>query len=337
MKSFVLLQLVIFFYQRLPAQQIEIVNDYRETSIRGLSVVNDQVIWVSGSAGTVGRSVNGGKSWKWIIVKKFEKNDFRDIEAFDENTAVIMAIAEPAYILKTKDGGNTWKIVFTDSTKGMFLDAMDFSDEKYGYVVGDPVNQFAFLAYTKDQGDTWIKKEQPEFFRLDEGESLFASSGTNIKSLSTKNKSADDFLYVTGGKKSRLFFKQGNELNMIQGQQSQGANSVAVNHKGKGIIVGGDFSKDTISSGNCSLFSTNNKTLVFETPVKGPYGYKSCVEFVTEVKVICCGTSGVDVSENAGKTWSHISPASFHVCKKAKHGNSIFLAGINGKIGRLKW
>lgn len=337
MKSIPLFLATIIFHQLLSAQQIEIVNKYYATSIRGLSVVNDKVIWVSGSAGTVGRSLDGGKNWKWINVKNFEKNDFRDIEAFDENTAVIMAIAEPAYILKTKDGGDTWKTVFVDSTAGMFLDAMDFSGDKNGYVVGDPVKRHAFLAFTKDQGDTWIKKELAASFDLDEGESLFASSGTNIKILPTKNKNSDDFLFVTGGKKSRLFFKQGNELNIIQGQQSQGANSVAINRNQKGIIIGGDFSKDTISAGNCVLFSISDKTPMFEVPVKGPYGYKSCVEYITEMKVICCGTSGVDLSDDSGKTWRHISPTSFHVCRKAKNGKSVFLAGANGKIGRLKW
>ena len=46
-----------------------------------------------------------GRHWEWLPVKGFEKRDFRDIEAFDKNTAVIMAISEPAQILKTTDGG----------------------------------------------------------------------------------------------------------------------------------------------------------------------------------------------------------------------------------------
>ena len=50
-----------------------------------------------------------------------------------------MAISEPGQILKTTDGGLNWKIVFTDSAKGMFLDAMDFYNNKNGMVVGDPV------------------------------------------------------------------------------------------------------------------------------------------------------------------------------------------------------
>ena len=97
-----------------------------KTSLRGLSVVNESVIWVSGSNGTVGRSANGGKTWKWMVVKGFEKTDFRDVEAFDGSNAIIMGVDSPAYILKTTDGGESWKVVYENKTKGMFLDAMDF-------------------------------------------------------------------------------------------------------------------------------------------------------------------------------------------------------------------
>lgn len=38
------------------------------------------------------------------------KREFRDIEAFDANTAVAMAIAEPGQIVKTVDGGKTGRL-----------------------------------------------------------------------------------------------------------------------------------------------------------------------------------------------------------------------------------
>src|ERR1043165_5787365 len=83
---------------------IEMLTSGTATSLRGLSVVNDNVVWVSGSNGTVGKTTNGGKNWKWYTVKGFEKKEFRDIEAFDATTALIVAVDEPGYILKTSDG-----------------------------------------------------------------------------------------------------------------------------------------------------------------------------------------------------------------------------------------
>src|SRR4030095_12957820 len=108
------------------------------TSLRGLSVVNDNVVWVSGSHGTVGKTTNGGKNWKCYNIKGFEKREVRDIEAFDAMTALIIAVDVPGYILKTNDGGESWKVVYENRTKGMFLDAMEFWDERSGTVVGAP-------------------------------------------------------------------------------------------------------------------------------------------------------------------------------------------------------
>src|ERR1051326_2196906 len=90
---------------------INILDSERKTSLRGLSVVDDNIIWASGSNGTVARSVDGGKTFEWLTVQNYEQRDFRDVEALDANTALIMAVAEPAIILKTKNGGKTWKKV----------------------------------------------------------------------------------------------------------------------------------------------------------------------------------------------------------------------------------
>lgn len=311
----------------LQAQQIELLTSGTETSLRGLSVVNDQVIWVSGSKGKTGRSVDGGKTWQWTTVPGFEKRDFRDIEAFDDKTAVIIAIAEPAHILKTTDGGLTWKTVFTDSTKGMFLDAMDFYDNKRGIVVGDPIDSKVFLATTDDGGSTWKKMTTPTLPAL-EGEGFFAASGTNIwyhkKGL---------FTIVSGGKNARLFDPRGAQsLDITQGREMTGPNSIAI-HGNQAIIVAGDYDNQKDTTKNCLLSTDGMKT--WQAPVKGPQGYRSCVVYITSQKLITCGVPGVDISVDGGNHWQSISSEGFHVCRKAKKGNAVFLAGGNGRIAKL--
>jgi len=75
----------------------------------------------------------------------------------------------------------------------------------------------------------------------------------------------------------------------------------------------------------------------WNSPVVPPHGYRSCVEFITADRLLTCGTSGIDVSEDGGKNWRLISPESFHVCRKAKSGKSVYLAGANGRIAKLDW
>jgi photosystem II stability/assembly factor-like uncharacterized protein len=310
------------------AQKIQLLTSGTHSSFRGLCVVSDHVIWVSGSNGTVGRSVDGGASWGWITVPGYEKTDFRDIEAFDENTAIIMAIAEPANILKTTDGGKSWKQVYNNTTPGMFLDAMEFWDDKHGIVLGDPVRGHFFIANTVDGGDHWGVLSSKKPIAADSGEACFASSGTNIRLIK------ENAYFITGGLRSRLFKgDQGIALPLIQGKESTGANSIAVQDKDNLIIVGGDFAHDTSREKNCVLTHDAGRTWI--APATPPHGYRSCVEYFDKVRLITCGTSGVDISTDGGMNWQLIDPGSFHVCRMAKKGKTVFLAGGGGRVAKL--
>jgi photosystem II stability/assembly factor-like uncharacterized protein len=330
-----LIHTILFSCLYIPSisQEIKILENHENVSLRGLSVVNDKLIWVSGSNGSVGKSTDGGETWRWYTVKGFEKNDFRDIEGFDEKTAVIMAVGEPAYILKTYNGGESWKLVYSDSTKGIFLDAMEFWDNGNGIVVGDPIDERIYVARTDNYGSTWERYLSKKLPVTEHGEAMFASSGTNIRKLTNT-----EAIVVTGGIKSRLLLhEKWIDLPIIQGRESTGANSVAIwnvpPRKPLFIIVGGDFLNDTITGKNCFWSSDMGKS--WKSPLIPPKGYRSCVEFIGSDKLITCGTSGVDISEDGGKKWTLISPESFHVCRKAKSGKAIFLAGSKGRIAKL--
>lgn len=318
------------------AQHIKILTAPGKISLRGLSVVNDNIIWASGSNGKVAKSINRGKTFEWITIKNYEQRDFRDVEAFDENTALVMAVDLPAIILKTKDGGKTWFEVFHDNTKGMFLDAMDFDANGNGMVVGDPINNKLFIATTANYGDKWLAlKPEDNQYTVAEGEAFFASSGTNVKIAGATYRPF--ICFVTGGSDSRLFINGSPAgLSLIHGKGSQGANSIAVDAALKKIaIVGGDYALDTAVKNNIQLFTINNQQLLNASVQTPPHGYRSCVTFLSSNVLIACGTSGVDVSTDGGLNWRLISTESFHVCTKAKKGTAVFLAGKDGRIAKL--
>jgi photosystem II stability/assembly factor-like uncharacterized protein len=327
----------LFFSKLAATQSVQMLTMGNKVSLRGLSVVSDRIVWVSGNNGTVGRSVDSGKTWKWTTVKGFEKRDFRDIEAFDEVTAIVMAVAEPAILLKTVNGGESWRVVYENNTPGMFLDAMEFWNDQSGIVMGDPINGRFFIARSFDEGSTWQDIPFEKLPPADTGEAAFASSGTNIRSLDL-----DEACFISGGLKSRFFWKGPPiVLPILQGKESAGANSIAVRDNKKRnksnyfVVVGGDFSSDTSSYQNCAITKDGGKN--WFSPAVPPKGYRSCVEFVSKNKLITCGTSGIDVSTNGGMHWKYISRESYHVCRKAKNGKNVFLAGANGKIGILRW
>jgi photosystem II stability/assembly factor-like uncharacterized protein len=316
----------LFFYSY--SQTIKVLTTGYKRSLRGLSVVTNKIIWASGTNGTVAKSTDAGKTWKWIIVKGFEKTDFRDIEAFDDKTAIIMGVDTPAYILKTIDAGVTWKIVYQNNTKGMFLDAMDFKNNK-GVVVGDPINGRFFIARTNDAGSTWKEDEFSKRPIADSAEACFASSGTNIRMVSN-----EESILVSGGLSSNFFrndikFK----LPILQGKESTGANSIAFKNPKIMIVVGGDFLCKDSANKNCYITTNGGKS--WHDIQKSPSGYRSCIEYLYKNIWITCGLNGVDITTDNGMHFNLISKESFHVCKIAKFGKAVYFAGGNGTIGKF--
>ncbi len=330
-KIFTSLSLFTFLFvstMNLTAQSLQVSLLEKNISLRGLCVVDEKTIWVSGSDGSVGKSIDSGNSWKWYSVKGFEHAEFRDIQAFNESCAIIISVQEPACILKTLDGGETWKVVYENKTKGMFLDAMEFWNLQSGIVIGDPVNHYFFIARTFDGGNNWKTIPEKNIPLADSGEACFASSGTNIVKINNK-----EAVFVTGGKRSRLFIRDKKiDIPIVQGMETTGANSIAAKNATDFIIVGGDFNKMEEKEKNCVI--THNAGKTWEFPKTPPNGYRSCVEYLNKQSWICCGINGVDLSKDDGKNWFPISIVGFNVCKKAVGGKIIFLAG-EGKIARI--
>ncbi len=328
-KKLICLFILIHLLAESNAQSVSIISSNTKASFRGLSVVDNKTIWVSGSNGTIGKSIDGGTTWKFITIKGFEKIDFRDIEAFDDMTAIVMGTDVPAYILKTIDGGTSWDIVFKDTARGMFLDAMEFWNDQSGIVIGDPIDGRFFIARTFDGGKNWIPISYQNRPIADSGEACFASSGTNIKKINKQ-----EAIFISGGHHSNCFIKD-KKINtgIIQGKESTGANSIAIKNSNTFMIVGGDFNNKDDTTKNCYVTKDGGKTWL--SSKTNPNGYRSCVEYLNKKNWITCGINGVDYSKDDGLNFTKISETGFHVCRKAKKGNAVFLAGGGGRIGKL--
>ena len=315
-------------FQYLPTQipSIRTLTAGTKTSLRGLSAPDDRVVWASGSNGFVGRSTDGGASWTWSQVPGFERTDFRDIEAFDSLTAVIMGISEPGYILRTNDGGKHWDVVYKDNTKGVFMDAMHFRPDGRGMVVGDPIDGKLYAVETTDCGQTWQRVDPATLPTLNQGEAFFASSGGNILVLENGS-----FGAVTGGMSSRwVTVKASVVLPLQQGRQSTGANAVAAGYNGRLVVVGGDFANDKRVDSTCAVSIDSGKTWM--PPTIGLNGYRSSVTHLGNGRFLACGTSGVDISEDGGLHWKLVTGEGFHVSTHSKCGVRNYLAGSNGRV-----
>ena len=327
----------IFFFLILDTcfgQTISLLQQGKPTSIRGLSVVDDSIAWISGSKGTVAITRNGGKTWDWQQVKGFEKADFRDVEAFSAKEAVIMSSGSPALILKTIDGGANWQVKYRNTDTAYFFDAMDFADQNHGMVLGDPVKGKFLLLETNNGGENWTAVNGAPAALP--GEAAFAASGTCLRFNGL-------ITIVTGGGSSRALMSPDNPkkvwiwvpLPLTNGKQSRGAFSVAFG-KDESVIVGGDYENDKKTDSVAFLLPESAPGDYNGLPSKGPLGFQSCVENLNSNTFLSTGTPGSNITTDGGKTWKKIDGTSFNVCGKARKGNLVLLAGNNGAIGILK-
>ena len=253
-----LLPILLLLSQSVFSQSLEIktVPGNIKSSFRGLSVIDNNLAWVSGTNGYIGCTTNGGETWNYTQVKGFEKCDFRSLYAFDEKTAVIANAGSPAYILRTTNAGKSWKVVYTNNDSLAFFDGIDFWNGKEGIIYGDPIDGRLLLLGTKDGGKSWqpyASKCQPE---MADGEASFAASGTAIRCYNPNK-----VMIATGGKVSRLLIS-GNSgqswkavaLPAIQGKSTTGIFSLAFSNDTTGIIVGGDYTKDYLMANHVFFF-----------------------------------------------------------------------------------
>ncbi len=149
--------------------------------LRGLSAVSERIAWASGSVGTVLRTTDQGATWQSVGPPGTSALQFRDIEAFDANTALILSIGTgtDSRIYRTTDAGQTWTLVFQNTDPNAFYDCMAWFDKHRGLALSDPVNgRFRILA-TDDGGQTWhvVDADMPPALP---GEFAFAASGQCI-------------------------------------------------------------------------------------------------------------------------------------------------------------
>jgi photosystem II stability/assembly factor-like uncharacterized protein len=319
-----LILLMLSFQGYTQTPRLKQMSSGTNTSLRGLSVVTDRIAWVSGSNGFVGRTVNGGADWQWMQPKGYESLDFRDIEAFDDQKAIIVNAGSPAFVLLTVDGGQSWTQTYVNRDSAIFLDGMDFWDKQRGIIFGDPIhNKLQILKSNNLKTDMKL------------GEAGFAASGSSIKTLS-KGK----VWIATGGSVSNIYYSKnyGNSWRsyacpILQGVNSTGVFSIDFIDDHNGIVVGGDYLKDKENTNNVLITSNGGKS--WFKPKVPVSGYRSSVTFINQKASVAVGSSGVDLSKDGGITWQHLSDANFNAVKKAKAGKLILLVGNKGEISSL--
>lgn len=324
---------VLLFVAAAFAQWVK--QDVKTTaSFRGLSVVNEKVIWASGTGGTVIRTIDGGKSWNVMTVPGAEKLDFRDIEAFDANTAYILSIGngESSRIYKTIDGGKTWKLQFKNTNERAFFDAMACWANENCIAMSDPVDG-KYLFIRNYGGEKWEPIVSDAAARPDQA--AFAASGTCLITVGMHHQA----YLVTGGTAAEVMFSVDNgrhwdtqPTSIISGSAGSGIFSIAMFDHDTGLIVGGNYEKPEDAKDILALTSDGGKTWKIST---GLSGYRSGVTYVDKNTIIAVGTNGSDISRDGGKTWNMLGKENLNSVQ-ATSKKAVWAVGPKGMVVKMK-
>lgn len=339
---FIALLIALLFPVSLPnaAAHWEKQSSATTVRLRGVSAVSARVAWASGQGGTYTRTTDGGRTWRAGIVPGAEALDFRDVDAFDANTAYLLAIGEGvnSRIYKTTDGGASWTMQFMNDNPAAFFDAMAFWDRDHGIAMSDPVAGRFLIVTTADGGRNWIPAPSDGMPPALEGEGGFAASGTCITVHGRNN-----VWFGTGGPNGARVFRSSDRGRTwavaaapLASGKAAGVFSLTFWSARNGIAVGGDYTKEREAAGNVAVTDDAGRT--WKT-VEGsrPPGYRSCVDRVSGAsprRLIAVGPSGTDYSLDGGRSWKEIGSEGFHAVDFAAVSGAGWAVGENGAIAR---
>ncbi|KAF2642412.1 Oligoxyloglucan reducing end-specific cellobiohydrolase [Massarina eburnea CBS 473.64] len=310
--------------------------------LRGLSPVSNRIAWVSGTSGTILRTTNGGASWINLSPPFAGENasdfQFRDIQAWSEKSAVTLSIGEgnASRIYVTKDGGKNWKKTFVNEEAAAFYDCLAFENEKHGLALSDPVDGKFRLIETWNGGTSWKTVDPEGIPAALTGEFGFAASGTCIEAA------AGRWYIASGGVDPGRIYRSNDghhwevsNQSSIAGGAAAGVFSVRFRDEKHGVAVGGDYEKPTGNANNAAWSKDGGKSWVKAGSFPG--GYRSGVSWVPGRRdvAVAVGTSGSDITLDAGKNWHGIGNGTFdavecvsrHVC---------WASGAKGRVARLE-
>lgn len=323
----------------------EFVSIDSKASLRGLCVFNDREIWTSGSRGTVAHSYDGGKNWRVNQIEGAEELDFRDVQAIDEGTAVVISTGSPGRIYRTTNGGGRWKLCYENKNPQVFFDSIAFWNKRYGVAMSDPIDGQLLLVGTNDGGKSWRPLPRSRMPKIEPGEAGFAASGTNMCTLGDQGlaialaNGSSDRVNLT----SRILYSPDHGSTWsdwrtpIRTNKSSGIFSTCFIDRKHGCVVGGNFKKPELTDSNYAVTNDGGETWSTPSPRVPPSGYRSCVAKLNhgkEVYLIAVGPNGTDLSSDLGAKWRRISNHGFHTVQFSPSGRSGWATGLEGKIAR---
>ena len=311
------------------------------SSCRSLSAVTELIAWVGCSGGKVLHTSDGGTTWTVDSVAGAARLDFRGIKAFDTKSAVVTSAGAAeqgaARIYRTADGGKSWALAWSDSTKGIFLDGVAFWDRQNGFTFSDPVDGRLVILTTGDGGASWSKVPPAGIPPVIPGEAAFAASNTQL----TVAGSSHGWIATGGGAEARVFrtTDRGRSWSVastgMPGGASAGLFGIAFADERNGVAVGGDY---RIERGITDFAIRTRDGGVTWSPA-GYLRPDGTTQGLTVVRgstplFVAAGAHGTALSRDFGATWTQGDTLTSWALDFA-NANTGWVAGPRGRVAKF--
>ncbi len=310
-----------------------------KASFRAVSVASPDVVWIGGTKGTFLRTTDGGRTWQTGTVAEATDCDFRDVQALDAQTALLMSAGPAekgqARIYKTQNGGQTWQLVYQTAQTGVFFDGMDFWDAQHGIVFSDPVDGKWVVLTTDNGGKTWQPVPPGNLPAMQPGEAAFAASGTSLVVQGKRNAwiASGGAIGGTGrvfrsADRGKTWFVSpvplpAGEATGLFGMQFFSAKV--------GVVVGGNYKEEKQPGPNAAITRDGGRTWQVLTETNPP-GLKEAVALLPGDRLLVVGPSGTSLSADQGQTWQQLDLEGFHSAGCAK--GTCYAVGATGKVSK---
>lgn len=303
-----------------------------DASIRAIDVVNKKTMWFGGSNNMYGYTEDGGMTWHIDSVEFQGRNlEFRGIEVTN-NAVYLSAVGSPGVVFMSEDKGQNWELVYEEGHENTFYNSLGFWDVQEGLAVGDPTDGCLSVILTADAGRNWKKVSCDKLPSTQIGEAGFAASNTNLAMY-------DNHVWlVSGGTAARVFHSADKgatwevfDSPIIAGDQMTGIFSVDFYNDKEGIIVGGDWNKQSQQAQSMALTKDGGETWQLVETEMAP-AFRSCVQYIPHTEgqeLFAVGSLGIVYSQDGGNTWETISEEGFYTIRLANDSKTAWLAGKN--------
>ncbi|MEM0962567.1 MAG: oxidoreductase [Bacteroidota bacterium] len=301
--------------------------------------VDEDVVWVSGTGGTVARTTNGGDTWDLVPVPDADTLQFRDVVAFDAETALALSIGngEASRIVKTTDGGRSWRTVFVNDEPDAFFDGLAFWGTDRGVAFSDSVDETFVLITTDDGGETWRRVPAGALPPAGEDEGGFAASGTLVHTrgdrlgwIGTGN--ADPARVLRTDDAGATW--EAAEIPLAAGEAA-GAASVTFRDDRHGVALGGDIGAPDAFADAVAITSDGGRTWRRGGQLPFPGAAYGAAYVPDSDALLAVGPGGVGLSRDDGRTWTLLDGRTFWGIAAASPA-AVWLTGPEGRIVRVR-